>query len=86
VVPRTRPVTPAIAQPFTDLTSLRNVCEQLKEAVEVLQGQRGKDSLDMVVRWRDLVQLGLIQETDVPGVGNPHVTPLPDLNGDRSRR
>lgn len=76
-MPRTRPVTPAIAQPTTDLMSLRNVCEQLKEAVEVLQGQRGIDNLDMVVRWRDLVQLGLITEADVPGVGNPHRTLLP---------
>lgn len=85
-MPRTRPVTPAIAQPTTDLMSLRNVCEQLKEAVEVLQGQRGIDNLDMVVRWRDLVQLGLIQAEDVPVHGNPHVVPLPALDGGRGRR
>lgn len=57
---------PAIADPTTDPRSLQTSVSQLKEAVEILQGQRGKDNLDMVVRWKDLVALGLISPGQVP--------------------
>lgn len=61
---RKRP--PSIAVPTLDVRSLHTTVEQIKEAVEVMHGQRGVDRLQEVVRWRDLVDLGLIAANQVP--------------------
>lgn len=60
---------PSISVPTEDPKSLHRSVEQLKEAVEIMQGQRGKDNMDTAVRWGDLVKLGLIAEEDVPPFG-----------------
>lgn len=38
----------------------------LKQAQEIREGIRGGDFLDKTVLWRDLVDLGLITESQVP--------------------
>jgi hypothetical protein len=61
-----RSVRPAIADPTQDPRSLQNTVSQLKEAVEIMQGQRGVSAGDAVVRWQDLIDLGIIQPDQVP--------------------
>lgn len=53
----------AIEEPTADPRSLRNSVMQVKEAIEVITGQRGSGPL---VTWEDLVRLGIVQESDVP--------------------
>lgn len=53
----------AIPEPTTDPRSLQNTTLALKEAVEVMAGQRGPTPL---VTWDDLVRLGLVAREDVP--------------------
>lgn len=61
---------PAIQPPTTNPVALQKSVEQLKEAVEILQGQRGIDNMDTAVRFIDLVNLGLIKKGDVPPWGD----------------
>ena len=61
-----RRVRPAIADPVLDLRSLHATVTQLKEAIEIMQGQRGINAADMVVRYQDLIDLGMIQPDQVP--------------------
>jgi len=58
------PKYPAIPDPGQDLASLRNSVYSLKEAVELMTGQR-RGSLPPVT-WEDLLRLGLISEQDIP--------------------
>lgn len=44
----------------------RIILEPIKEITEVQTGRRGNDHLDTTVTWRDLVNAGLISESDVP--------------------
>lgn len=57
---------PAIPLPTTDANSLRDTALASKESLEVLTRQRG-DPLLSAVTWGDLVALGLILPTSVPG-------------------
>jgi hypothetical protein len=41
----------------------------MKETIEVIAGRRGSDYLDKAVTYRDLVNLGLITESQVPRKG-----------------
>lgn len=43
----------------------RRVLEAVKETIEVREGRRGGKT-DSFVTWRDLVNLGLIEESDIP--------------------
>lgn len=45
---------------------LRRLLQGLKEITEVREGHRGSDYLDKSVTYRDLVDLGLIAESQVP--------------------
>lgn len=54
---------PAIAEPTVDPKSLRNTTASLKEAVEVIAGQRGPSPF---VTWDDLVRLNIVSQADVP--------------------
>lgn len=55
---------PAIPECTSDVRSLQNTINALKEVVEVLTGQRhGSQPL---VTWDDLVRLGVVEQGDVP--------------------
>jgi hypothetical protein len=56
---------PTIPEPFTTPDSLHACIVAIKEAVELLQGQRGTYE-DAVVSWGDLVRLGLIKPDQIP--------------------
>lgn len=45
---------------------LMKFLRSVKEVVETREGRRGPDYLDRAVTYRDLVDLGLIVESDVP--------------------
>lgn len=53
----------SIPEPTNSPRSMQNTVLALKEATEVLLGQRGPSP---VVRWDDLVRLGIISDKDVP--------------------
>lgn len=53
----------AIPEPSVDPKSLRNTTASLKEAVEVIAGQRGPSPFPT---WDDLVRLNIISQADVP--------------------
>lgn len=53
----------AISEPTVDPKSLRATTASLKEAVEVISGQRGSSPF---VTWEDLVRLNIVSEADVP--------------------
>jgi len=55
---------PAIPEPTTDVRSLQASVASLKEAVELLTGQRGAQARP--VSWGDLVRLGIVTEQDIP--------------------
>lgn len=55
---------PSIPEPSQDVRSLQASVLALKEAVEVLSGQRR--GTHPPVTWGDLVDLGLIDRTDIP--------------------
>lgn len=61
---------PAIPEPVATTHSLYNTVMALKEAVEVLQNQRGPGENAAVI-WRDMVALGLIDANAVPQDGGP---------------
>jgi hypothetical protein len=54
---------PAIPDPTENLKSLRHTTLALKEATEIMSGQRGPTPF---VTWDDLVRLGLVSAMDVP--------------------
>ena len=54
---------PAIPEPTVDPKSLRNTTASLKEAVEIIAGQRGTSPF---VTWDDLVRLNIVSQADVP--------------------
>lgn len=54
-----------INHPELSLNSVQVTALQLKEAVEMLQGQRGS-AYDCAVTWGDLLVLGLIKEDQIP--------------------
>lgn len=56
---------PAISEPNTDPVALRAAILSLKEGQEVLVGVRGERKYSAVT-WSDLVDLGLIKESDIP--------------------
>lgn len=56
---------PAIPEPFAEINSVRSTSAALKEAVEILTQQRGSRA-NSAVTWQDLVNLGLIQPSQVP--------------------
>lgn len=58
-------IRPAIPEPTQDLGSLLAAVKALKEAVEILQGQRAGMAL-AAVRWQDLVDMELILPAEIP--------------------
>lgn len=54
---------PSIPEPSLDIHSIQNTILQLKEAVEIMSGQRGGPP---PLTWDDLVRLGLIEKGDIP--------------------
>lgn len=54
---------PGIPEPSLDPRSLQNTAIALKEAVELMSGQRGGP---MYPTWDDLIRLGLAKPEDVP--------------------
>jgi hypothetical protein len=60
----------AVPEPYTTLESLYATVLALKEAVEVLQNQRG-NSEDAAVVFRDLVALGVMNKHQIPKDGQP---------------
>jgi hypothetical protein len=60
----------AIPEPYATIESLYATVLQLKEAVEVLQNQRG-NSEDAAVAFRDLVALGVMTKHQIPKHGEP---------------
>lgn len=58
-------IRPAIPEPTMDIGSLLATVQALKEAVEILQGQRAGMPMASV-RWQDLVELGTITSDEVP--------------------
>ena len=64
-----------IPEPYTDLETLRATCMALKEAVEVLMGQRGRPN-DVAITWQDLLDLQLIKVADIPtDIGSYSIQP-----------
>jgi hypothetical protein len=55
----------AIPEPYEDVKSLYRTALTTKELVETLAGQRGQ-AWDVAVTWRDLMDLQLIREQDIP--------------------
>lgn len=55
---------PAIPEASQDVRSLQAAVLALKEAVEILSGQRR--GAQRLVTWDDLVRLGVVEEGDVP--------------------
>jgi hypothetical protein len=53
---------PSIPEPSQEVRSLQVTVMALKEAVEMLTGQRGTKP----VEWEDLVRLGVVEASDVP--------------------
>jgi len=45
---------------------LKSILSPIKETIELREGRRAKDNLDKMVTWRELVELGLITESQVP--------------------
>ncbi len=57
---------PAIPDvPVSDPVTVR-LFGPIKEVIEIREGRRGGDNLDKHVSYRDLVNLGLITEAQVP--------------------
>lgn len=56
---------PAITHPAMTIDAVHESVTQLKEAVELLQGQSG-GAEHCAVTWGDLVLLGLIKEDQIP--------------------
>lgn len=63
------PKYPAITEPTTDPSSLRDSVLNLKEATEMLTRQRG-DPAASVITWADLVNLGIITKDQIPTVAS----------------
>lgn len=55
---------PSIPAPSQDIRSIQATVIALKEAVELLTGQR--QNVNPPVTWDDLVRLGVIEQGDVP--------------------
>lgn len=55
---------PAIPEASQDVRSLQAAVLALKEAVEILSGQRR--GVSALVKWDDLVRLGIVDRSDVP--------------------
>jgi hypothetical protein len=56
---------PSIPDPQPEVNVLAECVRSLKQIAEVLTRQRGKPAQSSVV-WQDLVDLGLITETQIP--------------------
>lgn len=56
---------PSIPDPQPEVGVLAECVRSLKQIAEVLTRQRGKPAQSSVV-WQDLVDLGLITETQIP--------------------
>ena len=56
---------PAIPPPTNNHDSLRGSVDALKQGFEILTGQR-KNRANSAVTWQDLVDLGLIQASQIP--------------------
>ena len=56
---------PTIPEPYAELKSLHATCMALKEAVELLSGQRG-NTKDVAVTWRDLMDQHIVTLEQVP--------------------
>lgn len=64
-IPTQRKKYPAISDPIADPENLRKVMMEVKEVVEILQGDR-EPRLNSAVTWEDLIDLGLATEADLP--------------------
>jgi len=56
---------PPIPKPTAEVVALSQAGEAMKETLEILTGQRG-DRSHQVVTWQDLVDLGFIIPTQIP--------------------
>lgn len=56
---------PAVPEPQATLPALVATTKALKESVEIMQGPRAGME-NAVVRWQDLVDLGLIDKGQIP--------------------
>lgn len=56
---------PTIPEPSATVESLHATVRALKEAVELLAGQRG-DARDIAVTWGDLMDQNLVTKEQVP--------------------
>jgi hypothetical protein len=56
---------PAVPEPVAEINSVRSTCAALKEGQEILTRQRGDRTLSAVT-WQDLLDLGLINPTQLP--------------------
>ena len=56
---------PAISDPIPDPENLRKVVMEIKEVVEILQGDR-EPRRNSSVSWQQLIDLGLATEDDIP--------------------
>jgi len=56
---------PTIPEPYANVTALHATCMALKEAVELLSGQRGQPE-DVAVTWKDLMDQNLVKKDQVP--------------------
>jgi len=66
-VAETRRKFPPIPEPKPTLESLVQVCNALKEAVELLTSQRTRGQEHMAVpTWGDLAEAGLIEPDKIP--------------------
>lgn len=59
---------PAIPAPQADVKSLWDCVMAQKQIIEILLGQLGKTKVAAAVTWQDLVDLGLIEQSQVPDV------------------
>ena len=60
------PKFPGIPEPTSDPSGLLTTLSACKQALEVILGQRRGSRRDSAVTWGDLVELGLIEENQVP--------------------
>ena len=63
--PRLTKKYPAISDPIPDPENLRKVVMEIKEVIEVLQGDR-EPRTNSAVSWQHLIDLGLATEEDIP--------------------
>ena len=57
---------PSIPAPAQTLPSLQQSLDAVKQTVDLMVGQTGKDNMTTVVTFQDLVNLGILAAAKVP--------------------